>query len=138
MFIRHFTGLLQLRLISLVTLYRNMTVRTVWLALALLLVINLAEGSKPSDEASDLVEELVPPNDSRSKPVQAFVFPAWFGKMSGGGDKRNPGMYSFGLGKRSSKNIGPYSFGLGKRTLPSYSFGLGKRYTLNARQSKRL
>lgn len=49
------------------------------------------------------------------------------------GDKRNPNIYSFGLGKRSSKSntLNPYSFGLGKRSVKSspnpYSFGLGKR-----------
>lgn len=43
--------------------------------------------------------------------------------------KRNPGMYSFGLGKRSGPQPGIYNFGLGKRGPPGslYNFGLGKR-----------
>lgn len=112
------------------------------LAIAAVHCANLGDGSasepkfKASDETDSDAEE---PQESRSRALAslpALVLPsgkvAWFTKsVYGNGDKRNPGMYSFGLGKRSSKerHLGPYSFGLGKRTLPpaTYSFGLGKR-----------
>lgn len=58
-----------------------------------------------------------------------------FNLLNNAGDKRNPSIYSFGLGKRTSSRsntLNPYSFGLGKRSgrnnAPNpYSFGLGKR-----------
>jgi hypothetical protein len=59
----------------------------------------------------------------------------YFKSFGGNGDP-NLNIYSFGLGKRTSRSysINPYSFGLGKRggnakSYPQnpYSFGLGKR-----------
>jgi len=98
------------------------------------------------DDDADNVDLYTMPEQQRiSSFFPGVEFPYGYYRLSG---KRNPGLYSFGLGKRQnerspvnpvetlrasrSHSEGPktrFSFGLGKRSDPShrYGFGLGKR-----------
>lgn len=102
-------------------------------------IVKLTNGDV-ADEARIIAEALVAADNHQRK--LSGLFPdaktAHYFKLLNGvaEDKRNPSIYSFGLGKRSSQGVpvSPYSFGLGKRTSEvkgyppaSYSFGLGKR-----------
>lgn len=97
-----------------------------------------ASGGDLPDEASAIVANALVSGDQEK--LAAFFPDAksrFFKSLNNMGDKRNPSIYSFGLGKRSSGSnvLNPYSFGLGKRSSSAsnypqqnpYSFGLGKR-----------
>ena len=98
--------------------------------------INGSSIVKPADEASAILADSLSSADQEK--LSAFFPDAklrFLKAFNTVGDKRNPSIYSFGLGKRSSNPMNPYSFGLGKRAAGGsyppnpYSFGLGKRTT---------
>lgn len=93
-----------------------------------------ASSSDLADEASAILAEVLANPQQKLTSFFPDAKTARFLKLYNNvGDKRNPNIYSFGLGKRSgsSNTLSPYSFGLGKRAGSNspnpYSFGLGKR-----------
>lgn len=125
-----------------------------FLSTALLLLVALLQSSQCTDVNNDSsVIEAVGGGDSQAKAeglastedklsaltADGMATRARYFKSFGGNPAGDPNLniYSFGLGKRTSRSysINPYSFGLGKRAgnaksypqqIP-YSFGLGKR-----------
>lgn len=98
-------------------------------------IIKTSSGGDLADEASAILAEVLANRQGKLSSFIPDAKTARFLKLYNSvGDKRNPNIYSFGLGKRSgnSNQLNPYSFGLGKRAssgLNPYSFGLGKRTT---------
>jgi hypothetical protein len=102
-----------------------------------------AVGGDSQDKASTIFAEgLASAEDGQGKlsalSADGKATRARYFKSFGGNGDPNLNIYSFGLGKRTSRSysINPYSFGLGKRggngnakNYPQnpYSFGLGKR-----------
>ncbi|KAK4011828.1 hypothetical protein OUZ56_020940 [Daphnia magna] len=99
-------------------------------------------GDDSLDKAATIVaESMVSTEDGQGKPsalsLDGKATRSRYFKSFGGAGDPNLSIYSFGLGKRTSRSnsINPYSFGLGKReggnvkNYPQnpYSFGLGKR-----------
>lgn len=94
---------------------------------------DIAPSKTPAEADASVEDEAASPESSGRVGLSAF-----FPMSSNSGryykthydlaGKRNPGMYSFGLGKRATQP-GIYNFGLGKRGPPGslYNFGLGKR-----------